>query len=86
MKVKCFYRGYYLGPMSSPADDGRYRARVAIMSLDSNRTRSQRFLDMETYPTEIEADERAIAGGKEWIDTQMKQERLALPTDFAPIW
>ena len=40
----------------------------------------------QTYPTEIEPDKRAIAGGKEWIDTQMKQERLALPTDFAPVW
>jgi hypothetical protein len=85
MKPKCFYRGYHLACISTQTDNGHYRARVAVMALDGERTRSQRFLDMETFGNEAEADERAIAGGKEWIDGQLHRERLDLPTNFAPL-
>ena len=85
MKAKCFYQGFYLGSITCPTDDGRFQARVAIMALDSGRTRSQRFLELETFETAALAEERAIAGGKQWIDVQISQDRLRLPTNFAPI-
>ena len=45
----------------------------------------QRFLDLETFQTEAEANERAIAGAMAWIDAAKEPDRLALPSDFAPL-
>ena len=68
MNSQTFYRDFYLSAMSTPTDDGRYQARVAIVMLDASRTRSQRFLDLETYVTAPEADARGLAAGREWVD------------------
>lgn len=70
MTTQTFYRDFYLSAMSTQTDDGRYQARVAIVMLDASRTRSQRFLDLETYGTAPEADARGLAAGREWIDAQ----------------
>ena len=67
--MKIFYRGFYLSSMSTATDAGGFQARVAIMALDSSRTRFQRFLDLEICGTKDEADERAIAAGQEWVDS-----------------
>lgn len=87
MQLKCFHEGYYLASMTTANGDGagKYRARVAIMVLDGERTRSQRFVDFEDFSDEAEANERAIAGAKEWIDLQLRQSRIALRTDFASL-
>ena len=88
MKSKCIYRSYCLASITTPSDDGRYRARVVIIALGDERTRSQRFLDLETFSSVAEAEDRAIAGGKEWVDKQLMQDQFQVPTDFAalPLW
>jgi len=71
---RCLYKGYYLTSGSIRTESGRYQARVAVTALASEKTRSQRFLDLDDFATEAEADERAIAGGKDWIDAQARLE------------
>ncbi len=65
---RCLYKGYHLTSNATRIDDGRYQARVAITALAGDKTRSQRFLDLDDFATEFEADERGIAAGKDWID------------------
>jgi hypothetical protein len=55
------------------------------MALDGTRTRSQRFLDLETFRTEAEANERAMTGAIAWIDANAAHDQLALPTNFAAL-
>jgi hypothetical protein len=74
MKQKSLYRGYYISSLTTLNDEGRFEARVAIMALDGERTRSQRFLDLEHFATEEEADERALAAAKEFIDAQLDRD------------
>ncbi|MEQ1686035.1 MAG: hypothetical protein ABL916_20505 [Burkholderiaceae bacterium] len=68
MTVRSFYRDYMLTcqPMSQP--DGRFQARVVITSLAGDRTRSQRFLDLDLFDSEEAAIEHARQSGMEWID------------------
>ena len=75
MKQRCLYKGYYLTASSTRTDCGRYQARVAITALGGDKTRSQRFLDLDHFPTEAEADEHAIAAGRNWIDAHDGTER-----------
>jgi hypothetical protein len=75
MKQKLLYRGYYISSLTTLNDEGRFEARVAIMALDGERTRSQRFLDLEDFPTEEQADERALGAAKEFIDAQLDREQ-----------
>jgi hypothetical protein len=83
MKARYLHLGYHLAAITTKTEDGRFRARVAIMALSGDRTRSQRFVDFEVFSTEALADERAIAGGREWIDTHTMQERLGADTNFS---
>jgi hypothetical protein len=85
MQTKCFYKGYHLACITTPADNGMFRARVAVMALSADRTRSQRFIDMETFPDESQADARALTGGKEWVEAQLRREQLEAPTNFAAL-
>lgn len=82
MPTKSFYKDFYLSSISTRTDDGRFQARVAIMALSSTRTRSQRFLDLETFSTEAEADARSIAAAEEWVDSHSVDEGLSLPAVF----
>jgi hypothetical protein len=77
------YQGYVFTDVSTRTDDGRYRARVAIVSLAGTRTRSQRFIDLEVYPTHEAALERIMAVARAWIDSETDNDRLALPTNFS---
>jgi hypothetical protein len=79
------YKGYTFADVSTPLDNGRYRARVAIMALDGSRTRSQRFLDLEVFHTPEEAGERVVAVARAWIDANVGRDQLALPTNFSPL-
>ena len=83
MSARGIYKGFTFAGLSTQTDNGEYRARVAIMTLDGTRTSSQRFLDLEIFRTEAEANERAIAAAKGWIDEHSGQDQLALPTNFA---
>ena len=77
------YKGHSFVSSPTQTESGKHRARVAIMALDGTRTRSQRFLDLETFPTESEAHGRAVTAARAWIDANSENDRLALPTNFA---
>ena len=85
MSARGIYRGYTFADVSTPVENGRYRARVAIMALDGSRTRSQRFLDLELFHTREEAGERVVAVARAWIDANAEKDQLALPTNFSPL-
>lgn len=68
MTVRAFYRDYLLTCQPAPQPDGRYQARVVITSLAGDRTRSQRFLDLEVFSSEDAAIAHARQSGMEWID------------------
>jgi hypothetical protein len=82
--MRVTYKGYTFADVTTKTDAGRFKARAAIMALDGGRTRSQRFLDLETFNTEEEANARVLAAAKAWIDADVGQDRLALPSNFVP--
>jgi hypothetical protein len=65
------YKDYLLSCAPLLLDDGLYQARVAITYLGGQRTRSQRFLDLDTFATECEAVAAAHAAGIEWVDREV---------------
>ena len=85
MSARGIYKGYTFADVSTPLDNGRYRARVAIMALDGTQTRSQRFLDLEIFSSAEEAGERVVAVARAWIDANAFKDQLALPTNFSPL-
>jgi hypothetical protein len=85
LSARGIYKGYTFADVSTAMDNGRYRARVAIMALDGTRTRSQRFLDLEVFATLEEAGERVVAVARAWIDANVGRDQLALPTNFSPL-
>ena len=82
MSATGIYKGYTFADVSTPTENGRYRARVAILALDGERTRSQRFIDLEVFKTRQEAGERVVTVARAWIDENAGNDRLALPTNF----
>ena len=82
MSARGIYKGYTFADVSTPMENGRYRARVAILGLDGTQTRSQRFIDLEVFKTREEAGERVVAVARAWIDENAGNDRLALPTNF----
>ena len=85
MSARGIYKGYTFADVSTPVENGRYRARVAIMALDGTQTRSQRFLDLEIFSSAEEAGERVVAVARAWIDANAFKDQLALPTNFSPL-
>lgn len=77
------YQGFVFTDCSTRTEDGRFRARVAIMSLEGTRTRSQRFIDLEIVPSQTAAIERITAVAQAWIDTEIDKDPLSLPTNFS---
>lgn len=80
--MRATYKGYIYTDVTTPTEGGRFKARAAIMALDGSRTRSQRFLDLETFPSEAEARARVDVAARAWIDADIGQDRLALPSSF----
>jgi len=85
LSARGIYKGYTFADVSTALDNGRYRARVAIMALDGSRTRSQRFLDLEIFPTPEEAGERVVNVARAWIDANAGTDQLSLPTNFSAL-
>ena len=85
MSARAIYKGYTFTDVSTPMEDGRYRARVAIMALDGTRTRSQRFIDLEVFRSSAEANERVVTVARAWIDANGATDTLALPTNFSAL-
>lgn len=69
MVTRIFYRDHMLGCQPMRLDDGRFQARVVIIALGGTKTRSQRFLDLESFDSEAAAVERAHQAGMDWVDT-----------------
>ncbi|MDQ6638462.1 MAG: hypothetical protein M3Z15_02205 [Pseudomonadota bacterium] len=85
LSARGIYKGYTFTDVSTPMENGRYRARVAIMALDGTRTRSQRFIDLEVFDTLAEAGERVVTVARAWVDANAGRDNLALPTNFSPL-
>jgi hypothetical protein len=66
---RTFYRDHMLSCNSMRQEGGRYQARVAITTLSGQKTRAQRFLDLEVFASHEAAVERALQAGKAWVDT-----------------
>lgn len=74
MSARSFYRGYLLS--CQPTQHGeRYRARVAITSIAGDKTRWQRFLDLEMFASAEAAEARAREAGMAWVDAHEKHDR-----------
>ena len=76
MTVQTRYRDYRLTSASTPEFGGSFRSRVALVAVKPGRPLSQRFVDFEVFSTKAEADQRAIEGGKHWIDDQQRIARI----------
>ena len=85
MSHKHSYKGYAFDDDTAMTEDGRYRARVILVTVGNGRARSQRFIDLETFATEDGARQRAIAVARAWIDEEESNDKLALPTSFSPL-
>ena len=85
LSARGIYKGYTYTDVSTPMENGRYRARVAIMALDGTRTRSQRFIDLEVFASRAEASERVVVVAEAWIDANAGHDQLALPTNFSSL-
>jgi len=76
------YNGFTVYDLTSQIEDDRYMARAAVVVRGEGRTLSQRFLDFETFDTEANASARAQAGARAWIDEEMWDAPLALPSYY----
>ena len=73
------HRDFTVCDLTTQTEDGRYKARAAVMALGGIRTQFQRFLDFETFDTRAEATARAYAGARAWIDEELRYVPFALP-------
>jgi len=73
------HRDFTVCDLTTQTEDGRYKARAAVMPLGGSRTLFQRFLDFETFDTKEEATGRAHAGARAWIDEELRYVPFALP-------
>lgn len=69
------YRDHLLSCSAVPTDDGRYQARVAVAAIGGERTRAQRFLDLEVFDSEDAALAHAKQAGCEWVDKRFRVPR-----------
>ena len=83
MNSQYIYQGYVFADVSTRTEDGRYRARVAIISIDGMRTRSKRVIQLDVHPTQEAALGRLTAAAKTWIESETDKDRLSLPTNFS---
>jgi len=68
MTARSFYCGYMLSCQPMRLDSGRWQARVAITSMQTDKTRAQRFLDLDDFDSIDAAAERALQAGMAWVD------------------
>ena len=82
MTTSIRYKHYLVSPVSTLEFGGTYRSRAALISFQDGRPKSQRFVDFERCSTKAAADERAIEGGKAWIDDRLRDAKTSFRTDF----
>ncbi len=66
------YRGHLISWRPTDRRDGRFVARATIVSLGSEKTVSQRFLDLETFATFAEAAKRGGEAAVGWVDAELR--------------
>lgn len=64
------YKGYAFDDDTTTTADGRYRARVILVTVENGRAPAQRSIDLETFAKEDDTRQRAIAAAREWIDEE----------------
>ena len=62
------YKGYLLSCTPLQVSEGQFQARLIITALASDKTRAQRFVDLECFDSESEAAARAKDVGMKWVD------------------
>jgi hypothetical protein len=62
------YKGYLLSCSPTQRGEGLFQARLSITALASDKTRAQRFFDLECFASESEAAAHAKAVGMKWVD------------------
>jgi hypothetical protein len=80
------YKGYAFVDDTAITETRSYRARTIIVRVVDGRARSQRFIDLETFPQEDAARQRAIAAAQAWIDDEEGKDKLDLPTNFSSLF
>jgi hypothetical protein len=65
---RIFYNGWMLSIATPEVEPGRFQARVVLTSMERGRTRSQIFLDLECFPNETLALQRAEQAAIQWVD------------------
>jgi hypothetical protein len=68
---RTLYREHLLSCSAVPTEDGRFQARVAVAAIGGDRTRAQRFLDLDAFGSEEDALAHATQAGREWVDKHM---------------
>ena len=72
--ARSFYRNHLLSCQPMRHDDGRFQAHVVVTSLGGDKTRSQRFIDLELFGSEAQAVERARQAGMDWLDVHLESQ------------
>ncbi len=62
------YKGYLLSCRPLQINEAQFQARLIITALASDKTRAQRFVDLECFESESEAAARAKDVGMKWVD------------------
>ncbi|CAN5773020.1 hypothetical protein BH11PSE8_BH11PSE8_46060 [soil metagenome] len=65
---RSIYRDHLLSCRPMLLEGGEFQARVAITYLGGEKTRSQHFLDLEAFPSETAANDRAVQAAQAWVD------------------
>jgi hypothetical protein len=85
LETHSLYRDYALSCRPMVLDDGSFQARVAIICVSGDKTKSQRFLDLEVFAVEEEAIKRARSAGMEWVDAHAKRDESSFSLFRGPV-
>jgi hypothetical protein len=67
------YRGHTIRVVSSINKEGKWAARVEILSMDSRGTRKRSLRSTRTRATEAEADAEGLLLAQRWIDAHQSE-------------
>jgi hypothetical protein len=67
---RLFVGDFMITATAHPLAGGHYQARAVVTSLGGKRTRAQRFIDLDYFPTVEEAVACARMAGLAYVETQ----------------
>lgn len=80
------FRGHLISWHPTALGDGRYRARATIVSLGTEKTVSQRFLDLATFDTFADAAQRGHQAAIGWVEAELRDKAVvATWTAVSPV-